>query len=97
MYTVLYTKTNLDFYVLFVTYFDFLSLKTDVNVPSKVRNKKTLRKQNFFLLGSCQSLTKKGSRSVSQWFGSADPDPYQNVTDIQHCSSGCPSQSQREV
>jgi hypothetical protein len=26
-----------------------------------------------------------GSRSVSQRYGSANPDPYQNVTDPQHC------------
>jgi hypothetical protein len=26
-----------------------------------------------------------GFRSVSQKYGSADPDPYQNVTDPQHC------------
>ncbi len=25
-----------------------------------------------------------GASSVSQWYGSADPDPYQNVTDSQH-------------
>jgi hypothetical protein len=37
-------------------------------------------------LASCQSQTKKaGSGSVSQWYGSADPDPYQNVTDPKHC------------
>jgi hypothetical protein len=28
---------------------------------------------------------KKGVRSVSQRYGSADPDPRQNVTDPQHC------------
>jgi hypothetical protein len=36
------------------------------------------------------SLTKisgsgDGSGFVSQMYGSADPDPYQNVTDPQHC------------
>jgi hypothetical protein len=32
------------------------------------------------------SLTKiSGSGSVSQRYGAADPDPYQNVTDPQHC------------
>jgi hypothetical protein len=28
-----------------------------------------------------------GSESVSQRYGSADPDPYQNVTDPQHWSA----------
>jgi hypothetical protein len=26
-----------------------------------------------------------GSRSISQRYGSGDPDPHQNVTDPQHC------------
>jgi hypothetical protein len=37
-----------------------------------------------------QPLTKKagsGSGSLSQWYISVDPDPYQNVTDRQHCVS----------
>jgi hypothetical protein len=65
-------------------------LKTDINVPGylqKVMSKKTLKK-TYFLLASCPPRTKKagsGSGSVSQWYGSADPDPYQNVTDPQHC------------
>ncbi len=48
--------------------YDFLSLKNDVNVPSKSNSKK-----------------RPGSEygSVSQWYGSADPDPYQNMTDPQ--------------
>jgi hypothetical protein len=42
---------------------------------------KTLKK-TYFLSASFRPLTKKGgSGSVSQWYGSADPDPdlYQNV------------------
>ncbi len=31
-------------------------------------------------------MNKAGSGSVSQLYGSADPDPYQNVTDLQHCN-----------
>ncbi len=31
------------------------------------------------------SGSKSGSRSISQRHGSADPDPYQNVMDPQHC------------
>jgi hypothetical protein len=39
----------------------------------KVLSKKTLKK---FLIVSCQPLTEKaGSGSVSQWYGTADPDP----------------------
>jgi hypothetical protein len=38
------------------------------------------------------SLTKiagsRGSESVGQRYGSADPDPYQNVSDPQHCQRG---------
>jgi hypothetical protein len=45
---------------------------------------KNFEKKN--LLVSCQPLTKNaGSRSVRQWYGSADPDPYQNVTNPKHC------------
>jgi hypothetical protein len=54
----------------------------------KVISKEQLR-ENFFLLATCLPLTKKaesGFGSVSQWYGSADPDPYQNVTDPQRCS-----------
>jgi hypothetical protein len=68
------SKKNLDFC--------YLPMKTDVNVPSKSN------RQNNFLLTSCQPLTKKaGSGSISQWYGSADPDPdpSENVTDPQHC------------
>ena len=59
---------------LFLLLFGYLSLKTDVYVPLK-SNKLTL------------PLTKKaGSRAGSgrPWYRSADPDPYQNVTDPQH-------------
>jgi hypothetical protein len=53
---------------------------------------KVISKRNFenlFLLASCQPRTKKAgsgvvSGSVSQLYGSADPEPYQNVTDLQH-------------
>jgi hypothetical protein len=63
--------------------YDFLSLKNDVNVPSKSTG------SNFFYK-LLPSLTKiagagAGSGSVSQrWYGSADPYPYQNFTDPQH-------------
>ncbi len=59
---------------------DFLSLQ---NVPSTSNKQKTLEKNNF-LLASWRSQRKKaGSEtgSASQLYGSADPDPYQTVTD----------------
>ncbi len=71
--------------------FDFLSMQTHVNVPSK-SNKLKCWKIIYFLLASCQPLTKKkansGCGSVSQWYISADPDQdqYKNVTDPQHYS-----------
>jgi hypothetical protein len=30
-------------------------------------------------------IAESGSESLSQRYGSTDPDPYQNVTDPQHC------------
>ncbi len=42
-------------------------------------------------MASCQPLKKKRgsgaeSGSFCQWYGSADPDPYQNITDPQYCN-----------
>jgi hypothetical protein len=69
---------------------DFLSLKNDVNVPSKSKKQKNFFKQISFLLASWRSMTKiagSGSGSSSQRQGSADPDPdpHQNVMDPEHC------------
>ncbi len=67
--------------------FDFLSLKKDVNVPSKRNKQKNLIS---FLLASWRSMTTKiggsTSGSISQSHGSADPDPdpHQNVMYPQH-------------
>ncbi len=38
------------------------------------------------ILTAAEKKAGAGSRSVpvSQWYGSTDPDPYQNVTDPQH-------------
>jgi hypothetical protein len=49
-------------------------MKTDVKVPSKVLSKKA-----YFLLKKAGPLSGVLSESgtVSQWYGSADPDPYQ--------------------
>ncbi len=55
--------------------YDFLSLKNDVNVPSK--------RNHPFLLASWRSLTNKagsGAGFISQKYGSEDPDPYQTIT-----------------
>ena len=53
-------------------FFDFLSVKV-------------ISKNTYFLLSLCQPLKKKaGSGPINQWYRSADPDPYQNITDPQH-------------
>ncbi len=59
---------------------DFLSLKNVVNVPSKSNKQKT-----FFLICFCWALEGPASGSISQRYGSADPDPHQNVMDPEHC------------
>ncbi len=41
------SKKNLNLYY-FVTFFDYLSLKTDVNVPSKSKMQKHFEKKKFF-------------------------------------------------
>ncbi len=53
---------NLDFFTVLWRLFDFLALKTKINVPSK-RNKQNNSEFFFFLLVSCQPLTRimKGS------------------------------------
>jgi hypothetical protein len=77
---------NLDFY--YFSLIDFLSLKTDVHVPSKSKSKKTLKK-NLFFVGILSTTDEKsrilihksvarirGSRSVPKCHGSTRP---------QHC------------
>jgi len=65
--------------------------KFDGDDPNKPKNSE----KNYFV-GILKSIDEKaGSRfgsgfesrsgSVSPWYRSADPDPYQNVTDPQHC------------
>ncbi len=71
--------------------YDFLFFKTDVNVASKSNRQKNFE---IFVLIAILKVTGKtagsgsgvGSGSVSQRYGSADPDPCtnQNVTDPQH-------------
>ncbi len=65
-----------------------------VNVPSKVISRKNLGKKNIVdvpvlnvneeNIGS-GSGCRPGSWSISQRYGSADPDPFQNFMDPQHC------------
>jgi hypothetical protein len=60
---------------------NFLSLKNDVNVPSKSDSRKTSRKTFLtvsFMLASWRSVTKiAGSGFISQRHGSPDPNPHQ--------------------
>ncbi len=72
-------KENLYFYLLFCDLYDFLALKNDVNLSTKVIN----------TVASWRSMMKRagygaGSGSGSPWYGSADPDPYLYVTDLEH-------------
>ncbi len=75
-------KKNLDFYSFLWLLFTLLSLKTDVYVPtvSTVISKKI--KNKLIMLPFWKPLKKRaGLRSVLRNYGSADPDPLQNVTD----------------
>ena len=81
--------------------FDFLSLKNDVNVPSKSNEQK-----NFLLLFFCWPVTKiAGSGSeygfISQRHGSAepdlDPDLHQYGMDPQHCPNMSPLNSEQSL
>ncbi len=64
--------------------YDFLSVKNDVNVPSKSKKQKKSFEKIYFLLPFWRTHSKRagsGAWSVSQRSVSEDPDPYQNVTD----------------
>jgi hypothetical protein len=77
------SKTNLDSYC-FVTSLWLFNLEKWCKCAFK--KQKNLEK-NSFLLGSWRSRTNiAGSRSIGQRHWSADPDPYQNVMDPQHCN-----------
>jgi hypothetical protein len=86
---------NLEFYY-FVTLVDFLSLKNNVNVPSKSNNQKKLCKKITvvfccYLEGQWWKYTGSGSwpesGSINQRHGSTipDPDPHQNIMNAEHC------------
>ncbi len=81
-------EKNPDFYC-FVTslwLFIFEELCKCISVPNPHPNL-----EDLYVFGPPGSA----SRSVSQRYGSEDPDPhpdpYQNITDPQHCSLACPS------
>jgi hypothetical protein len=69
-----------------------LSLKNDVNVPLKSKSVNLERKKIFFccVLNVTDEKAGSDSGSVSQKYGSVVPDPYQNVTDPQHCGDARP-------
>jgi hypothetical protein len=69
-----------------MTFFDFLSLNTDVNVPSKSNKQKKFSFKMFFVGILKVNDEIAGSRSISQRHGSVDPDPHQNDMDPQHWS-----------
>ncbi len=50
---------------------------------SKSNKQKNYENKILFFVGIL-SATDKKAESVSQWYRSVDPDPYQNVTDLQH-------------
>jgi hypothetical protein len=58
-----------------------------VNVPSKSNMQNKICKKHCLLLSwrSLKKIAWSGAGSFSQRYGSADPDPHQNVTDPQHC------------
>ncbi len=66
--------------------YDFLYLKTDVNVLS-TSNKQKLWKYLFFVAILKATDEKSWIRIRKSVYDSVDPDPdpYQNVTDLQHC------------
>jgi hypothetical protein len=66
---IMQNSKKVDFFC-FLTLFDFLSLKNDVNV--------------LYLQKVISTKTFSESGSISQRQGSADPDPHQNVMDPQH-------------
>ncbi len=74
--------------------FDFLSMEADQNVSSKSNKQKNFKKKTYFCWYLAPATWEKagsgsgpepGSDSgfVNQWYGSVDPNPYQNATDPQ--------------
>jgi hypothetical protein len=52
----------------------------------KIKNQKNSEEKNLLFVGILKVIEEKraGSGSVMYWYGSADPEPYQNVTDSEH-------------
>jgi hypothetical protein len=71
-------------FLLFCDFYAFSSLKNDVNVHSTANKQKTQKKKLLFVSVLEVNDEISGSGSVCHRYGSADPDPYQNVTDPQH-------------
>jgi hypothetical protein len=69
-------------------YFHFivtsLSVKNDVNVPSKRNEQKNLGKKIYGLASGRSLMNRAGSVSVRQRYGTEDSDPDQNVTNPEH-------------
>jgi hypothetical protein len=53
----------------------------------QVLSKTTFKKLIFcwYLISHGRKKAGTGSGSVSEWYGSADPDPYQNASDPEQC------------
>ncbi len=73
-----------------MTFYDFLSSKTDINVGHrtyrKLRNKHN-KMENFFFLGYLEVTDEKIRIRIQIWnqvYRSKDPDPNQNFTDQEH-------------
>jgi hypothetical protein len=82
-------EKNIESYCFCDFFMTFLSLKNDVNVPSKSTNKqKNSRRSLTKITGSASGSeyrSESGSGSISPRYGSADLDPYQNFMDPQQC------------
>jgi hypothetical protein len=79
------SKKNFDFYHFVISFWIFLLEDWCTVYRMHLRkgvSKKLLKKTYFFVVGILSATDEKvGSGSVSQWHGSADPGPFQNVTD----------------
>jgi hypothetical protein len=64
-----------------------LALKTNVNVPTVKINKETWGKNYFFvgILKATEEKSRLRNRDPVVLYGSADLDPYQKLTDPEHC------------
>jgi hypothetical protein len=88
-YTVPVCTVTYDTVYLGGSFLQCSAVKNNVNVPvpSNCKKKKNLDRKNIFLFASWRTRRAwSGSGSVSQRYGSEDPDPYQyiNVTDPEH-------------